>query len=112
MYSKTSLSWYISSYVFLYDAGMASTPPRPARPEVARGIAAARKRGVRLGRPATPVPASAQRAAELRDQGLSLAQIAEKLDEEKVPTASGKDRWSRSSVQYVLRRWDSEHRPG
>lgn len=89
---------------------MAPTPPRRARPEVARGIAAARERGVTLGRPATPVPASAKRAAELRDQGLSLAQIAEKLNQEKMPTASGKP-WSRSSVQYALRRWDSEHPP-
>jgi hypothetical protein len=37
----------------------------------------------------------------------SLAQIAKKLDEEQVPTPSGKGGWSRSSVQYVLRRWDS-----
>jgi len=91
---------------------MASTPPRRRRPEVSRGIAAARERGVRLGRPAAPVPASAQRAAELRDQGLSLTQIAEKLDEGQVPTPSGKGHWSRSSVQYVLRRWDTEHEPG
>lgn len=41
---------------------------------------------------------------------LSLAQIAEKLNQEKMPTASGKP-WSRSSVQYALRRWDSEHPP-
>lgn len=90
---------------------MAPTPPRRRRPEVARGIAAARERGVKLGRPAAPVPASAQRAAELRDQGLSLAEIAAKLEEEGVLTASGKQRWSRSSVQHALRRWDSENPP-
>jgi DNA invertase Pin-like site-specific DNA recombinase len=91
---------------------MASTPPRRRRPEVARGIAAARERGVKLGRPPAPVPDAGHRAAELREQGLSLAQIAATLDQEHVPTPSGKGGWSRSSVQYVLRRWDSEHQPG
>jgi len=72
-------------------------------------MAAARQRGVRLGRPPAPVPPSAQRAAELRAQGLSLAQIAEALNTEKVPTPSGRGRWGKSNVQYVLARWDSEH---
>ncbi len=72
-------------------------------------MAAARQRGVRLGRPPAPVPASGQRAAELRDQGLSLAQIAAALDAERVPTPSGKGRWGKSNVQYVLARWDREH---
>jgi DNA invertase Pin-like site-specific DNA recombinase len=72
-------------------------------------MAAARERGVRLGRPHAPVPESAQRAVELRAQGMSLAQIAAALEEEKVPTPSGKGRWGKSNVQYVLARWDSEH---
>lgn len=71
---------------------------------------AARQRGVRVGRPSMPVPESGQRAAVLRDQGLSLAQIAAKLEDEQVPTPSGKP-WGKSTVQYVLRRWDRERHP-
>lgn len=70
---------------------------------------AARERGVRLGRPPAPVPASAGRAVELRSRGLSLAQIAAALNAESVPTPSGKGRWGKSNVQYVLARWDREH---
>lgn len=69
---------------------------------------AARARGVHIGRPSTASPESQRRAAELRDQGLSLAKIAAKLNEEEMPTPSGKGEWSKSNVQWVLRRWD-EH---
>jgi len=96
-------------HLFLYRIGMASSDPRPRRPEVSEGMAAARDRGVRLGRPAAPVPDSARRAAELRAQGNSLAQIAATLDAECVPTPSGKGRWGKSSVQYLLARWDQAH---
>jgi hypothetical protein len=75
-------------------------------------MAAARRRGVRLGRPPGQTPAAAQRAAELRSQGLSLAQIGAALDAEQVPTPSGKGRWGKSSVKYVLTRFDSEHGDG
>jgi len=71
-------------------------------------MAAARQRGVRLGRPTAPVPDSARRADELRGQGLSLAQIAAALDTEGVPTPSGRGRWGKSNVQYVLARWDQQ----
>ena len=72
-------------------------------------MAAARQRGVRLGRPPAPVPPAAARAAELRGQGLSLAKIAETLTTEQVPTPSGKGQWGKSNVQYVLARFDNEH---
>jgi len=71
-------------------------------------MAAARRRGVRLGRPPVPTPAAARRADELRGQGLSLAQICAVLDAEQVPTPSGRGRWAKSSVRYVLARFDSE----
>ncbi|MEU6077568.1 recombinase family protein [Micromonospora sp. NPDC047074] len=77
------------------------------RPEVSAGMAAARDRGVRLGRPPAPVPPSATRAAELRGEGLSLAAIAETLNAEQVPTPSGKGKWAKSSVSYVLTRYDA-----
>ncbi|MFB9183201.1 recombinase family protein [Dactylosporangium sucinum] len=81
---------------------------RTPRPEVAEGMAAARARGVRLGRPPAPLPDSAERAAELRDAGHSLAQIAAKLNSEDVPTPSGQGRWTKSSVQYVLNRREQQ----
>ncbi|MEU7935274.1 recombinase family protein [Micromonospora echinofusca] len=77
------------------------------RPQVSAGMAAARDRGVRLGRPPAPVPPSAARAAELRGEGLSLAAIAERLNTEQVPTLSGKGKWAKSSVKYVLDRHDA-----
>lgn len=67
-------------------------------------MAAARQKGVRLGRPTAALPASAQRIDELREHGLSLAAIASTLDREQVPTLSGRGSWSKSSVQYVLGR--------
>jgi DNA invertase Pin-like site-specific DNA recombinase len=87
---------------------MAETEPRARRPEVAEGMAAARERGVRLGRPAAPVAQSARRAAELRAAGNSLAQIAATLDAEGVPTPSGRGQWRKSSVRHVLARWDQQ----
>jgi hypothetical protein len=93
---------------FLYAQEMAETEPRARRPEVAEGMAAARERGVRLGRPAAPVGPSARRAAELRAAGNSLAQIAATLEAEGVPTPSGRGQWQKSSVRHVLTRWDQE----
>ncbi len=93
---------------FLYDQAMAETEPRARRPEVAEGMAAARERGVRLGRPASPVGLAARRAAELRAAGNSLAQIAATLEAEGVPTPSGRGQWQKSSVRHVLMRWDQE----
>ncbi len=71
-------------------------------------MAAARGRGVRLGRPAAPAGVAGGRAAELRAAGCSLAQIAVTLDAEGIPTPSGKGRWAKSSVRHVLARWDKE----
>lgn len=81
------------------------------RPEVAAGMAAARERGVRLGRPAQPLPASAERAGELRARGLSLAEIAAALTAETTLTPSGRAEWTRSSVRSLLARWDQTQQP-
>jgi hypothetical protein len=70
-------------------------------------MTAARNRGVRLGRPIAALPPSALRAGELRDQGLSLAGIANTLQAERIPTLSGHGSWSKSSVQYLLHRLDA-----
>lgn len=71
-------------------------------------MAAARERGVKLGRPASDLRA-AERAAQLRDAGNSLARIATSLAAEQIPTPSGRGTWSKGSVQHVLARWDQEH---
>lgn len=96
-----------SQTFFCTLTGMPPTEPRPRRPEVAEGMASARERGVRLGRPPEPLPASTERIVQLRDQGNSLAQIAAALNADAVPTPSGKGEWTKSSVQGVLRRWDA-----
>jgi Recombinase len=103
---KKLLGGFNYSDLFLYDRGMADDAPHLRRPAVSAGMAASRARGVRLGRPPAPPPPSARRAAELRDAGRSLAEIAETLVAEQVPTPSGKGTWQKSSVQYVLARWD------
>lgn len=65
-------------------------------------MAAARDRGVHIGRPKAPLPAAAARVGELRDAGNSLAQIAAILNDEDLPTPSGRGRWTKSSVQNVV----------
>lgn len=85
---------------------MANEPVR--RPQVSAGMAAARERGVKLGRPRlAALPPSAGRAAELRAQGLSLNGIAAAMNEENVPTVKGKGAWTKSTVQYLLTRLDA-----
>ena len=93
--------------VVRYGLRMARRRSDEARKAIAAGIAAARERGARLGRPATPVPAAAERVARLREEGRSMAEIARLLNDEKVPSASGRP-WTKSTVQYVLRRLQQE----
>jgi DNA invertase Pin-like site-specific DNA recombinase len=76
---------------------------KQAREAVASGLAAARQRGVRLGRPAAPPPPSGQRIEQLRAQGLSLAAIAAALNAEGAVSPSGRA-WTKASVQWALRR--------
>jgi DNA invertase Pin-like site-specific DNA recombinase len=79
-------------------------------------LAAAKRRGVKLGRHGAQVLApryrkeAKQRAEELRPvitelqrQGLSLAKIAGELNKRKVPTPRG-GRWDHSSVRNVMER--------
>jgi DNA invertase Pin-like site-specific DNA recombinase len=82
-------------------------------------LAAAKKRGVKLGRHGAEVLApkyreeARQRAkalkpiiTELKGEGLSLARIAGELNKRKVPTPRG-GRWDHSSVRNVLKRLDA-----
>lgn len=91
---------------------MAANEASPRGSAVSEGMAAARERGVRLGRPPADMPAGAARAAELRAQGQSLAGIAATLNAEAVPTPRGKGPWGKSNVQHVLSRWDQQHADG
>ena len=68
------------------------------------GLAAARAKGVKLGGPRSLSEDVAQRITELRQEGATLAAIAELLNEEEVPTARGGARWYPASVRAVLNR--------
>ena len=78
-------------------------------------MAAAKDKGVRLGRPPVgwaiengrwvrtlrfPV---VQRAHELRNEGLTLQQVADRLNNENAPTGSGRGRWYPSNVSRLLK---------
>ncbi len=65
-------------------------------------LAAKREQGVRLGRPTMIADEVALLIRQYRAGGLSIRAIAERLTTEGVPTATGGDRWSPSSVQRVL----------
>jgi DNA invertase Pin-like site-specific DNA recombinase len=64
-------------------------------------LEAAKRRGQRLGRPiATPEPVR-RRIAREKARGRTLQAIADRLNADEIPTASGKP-WGTSSVQKVL----------
>jgi DNA invertase Pin-like site-specific DNA recombinase len=65
-----------------------------------RGLEAARQRGGGQGRTAVAdVPELQERIAAMREQGMTLQAIADKLNEEGVPTLRGGAMWRPSSVQ-------------
>jgi hypothetical protein len=66
---------------------------RPARP---------RSRPKRTGRPRTIAPDVVQRIRDAREAGLSLRQIADRLNADGTPTAHGGTRWWASTVRSVL----------
>lgn len=67
-------------------------------------LAVRKAQGVRLGRPVTLKDDVATRIRSLREQGLTLASIADLLNAESVPTAQGGARWHASTVRAVQRR--------
>jgi hypothetical protein len=59
----------------------------------------------RAGRPPCCPPETARRVQELKDQGYSLREMAQRLNDEGVPTPTGRAKqWSRSHVDGVLGR--------
>jgi DNA invertase Pin-like site-specific DNA recombinase len=64
------------------------------------GLQAARKRGKASGRGAvTDDPDLSERITEMRARGMTLQAIADRLNEEGVPTVRGGAKWRHSSVQ-------------
>jgi DNA invertase Pin-like site-specific DNA recombinase len=66
---------------------------RPARP---------RRKPERTGRPPAVAPEVIQRIRDARDAGLSLRQIADRLNADGTPTAHGGAQWWASTVRSVL----------
>jgi DNA invertase Pin-like site-specific DNA recombinase/peptidoglycan hydrolase-like protein with peptidoglycan-binding domain len=65
-----------------------------------KGLAAARARRGRTGRPAVEdVPDLKRRIAAMREEGMTLQAIADSLNKEEVPTLRGGSQWRPSSVQ-------------
>lgn len=68
------------------------------------GLAAARAKGIRLGRPRSLPEDVALRVAELRNGGATLAAIADLFNAEQVPTARGGVRWYPNTIRAILAR--------
>lgn len=68
---------------------------RPARP---------RRKPERTGRPPAVAPEVIQRIRDARDAGLSLRQVADRLNADGTPTAHGGAQWWASTVRSVLGR--------
>lgn len=68
------------------------------------GMAQRRAEGVHIGRPRTIDESTTRLIESLRREGLSMAQIAGKLNSDSVPTAHGGSKWYPSTVKRVLDR--------
>ena len=65
-----------------------------------KGLAAARARRGSTGRPAVEdVPHLKERISAMRTEGMTLQAIADRLNEEQIPTLRGGSLWRPSSVQ-------------
>jgi DNA invertase Pin-like site-specific DNA recombinase len=65
-------------------------------------LAVKRAQGVRLGRPSNVDPATVRRIRRARQNGKSFAAIAERLNQDAVPTAHGGVQWYPATVRAVL----------
>lgn len=67
-------------------------------------LAVAKANGTRLGRPPLLPDDLAKRLVRMKNRGMSLRQIAAKLNADGVPTPGGAKEWTHSGVHHVLRR--------
>jgi hypothetical protein len=51
------------------------------------------------------IPSLGEKISALRDQKLSYARIADRLNQEQLPTPSGRGQWRSTTVQRVLKRY-------
>lgn len=65
-------------------------------------LAQAKKRGTRLGRPVEMDPKVRRRIVRMRDRGMSLAAIADKLNDDRTPTARAGSRWHPTTIARVV----------
>ena len=79
-----------------------------------KGLEAARAKGDRIGRPAvSDVPQLKERIAAMRASGVTLQAIADRLNQDRIPTLRGGEKWRPSSVQTAVgyrrppRRWQN-----
>lgn len=63
------------------------------------GLAEAKRRGVKVGRPRSVSPEVTERIVAMRHEGLSYGAIAKALNDEQMPLPSGGSRWHPSSVR-------------
>ena len=66
-------------------------------------LAVKRAQGVRLGRPQSISPRLARRIRSMRNRGLTLQAICDKLNNEGIPTPHGGSVWRPTSLRAVLR---------
>lgn len=84
-------------------AAVAQWERRTIGERTSAALQAAKRRGVKLGRPRKLPAASEARLLKLRAEGLPMAKVAAQLNAEKVPSALG-GTWTTSSVAKVLNR--------
>lgn len=70
---------------------------------IKEGLAEARGKGVRLGRPLKLSEETASLVADLRASGLTLQAVADRLNADGVPTAHAAAAWYPSSVRAVIK---------
>lgn len=68
------------------------------------GLAAKKAMGVRIGRPPVLDARLVRRIRRERDAGRSLREIAERLNDDGVPTAHGGAKWHASTVRNIVER--------
>ena len=65
-------------------------------------LAVKRAQGVQLGRPRAMSVEAIERIHELKRLGMSVSDIAQELNQEGIPTATGRGRWHSPGVKRAL----------